>query len=58
MARGRLPRSWLLTAASVGALVFAAVAVIGSGVAAILWGTGLIAAGWPLYRLVRRRAVA
>ncbi len=56
MARGRLPRSSLLTAASVGALLFAAVAVIGSGVAAILWGTGLIAAGWPLYRVMQRRA--
>lgn len=58
MARGRLPRSWLLTAASVGALLFAAVAVIGSGLAAILWGTALIGAGWPLYRLMRRRALA
>ena len=55
MARGRLPRSRLLTVASIGALLFAAVAVIGSGVPAILWGTALIGAGWPLYRLVRRR---
>jgi hypothetical protein len=41
--------------ASVGALVFAAVAVIGSGVPAVLWGTVLIGAGWPLYRVMQRR---
>jgi APA family basic amino acid/polyamine antiporter len=55
MARGRLPRSALLSVASIGALVFAAVAVIGSGVPAVLWGTVLIGAGWPLYRVMQRR---
>ena len=58
MARGRLPRSTLLSVASVGALVFAAVAVIGSGVPAVLWGTVLIGAGWPLYRVMSRRRAA
>jgi APA family basic amino acid/polyamine antiporter len=55
MADGRVPRSLALQVASVGALSFGAVAVIGSGVPAVGWGTALVLAGWPLYRLVQRR---
>jgi APA family basic amino acid/polyamine antiporter len=55
MVDGRVPRSTALRLASIGALVFSAVAVIGSGVPAIAWGTALIAAGWPLYRIMKRR---
>jgi basic amino acid/polyamine antiporter, APA family len=56
MADGRLPRSRALQVASAGALVFGAIAVIGSGWAAIGWGTALVLAGWPLYRVMQRRA--
>lgn len=58
MREGRLPRSRGLQIASLGALGFSAIAIIGSGLPAIAWGTVLIAAGWPLYRVMRRAAVA
>ena len=58
MSDGRIPRSGALQVASVGALAFSAIAIIGSGVPAMAWGTGLIAAGWPLYRVMRRAVVA
>jgi APA family basic amino acid/polyamine antiporter len=55
MRDGRVPRSRGLQVAAFGALLFAAIAVIGSGLPAIAWGTALIAAGWPLYRIMKRR---
>jgi APA family basic amino acid/polyamine antiporter len=58
MRDGRIPRSAMLQVASVGALVFGAIAVVGSGRAAIGWGTALVLAGWPLYRLMQGRRAA
>lgn len=52
---GRVPRSSALYAAAVGAILFAAVAIFGSGGLAVAWGTALVVAGWPLYRVVKRR---
>jgi APA family basic amino acid/polyamine antiporter len=54
MATRRIPRSPSLQAASVGAIVFGGLAVIGSGVPAVAWGTLLILGGWPLYRVMRQ----
>jgi APA family basic amino acid/polyamine antiporter len=58
MRDGRIPESRGLQLASVGALGFSAIAIVGSGLPAIAWGTVLIAAGWPLYRVMRRTTVA
>ncbi len=55
MANGLVPRSAGLGVAAVGAILFGAVAIIGSGGPAVAWGTALLLAGWPLYRVVRRR---
>lgn len=55
MRNGRVPRSRGLVVASVGAVLFGAVAIVGSGGPAVAWGTALILAGWPLYRLMKRR---
>ena len=55
MANGLVPRSSGLSAAAVGAILFGAVAIFGSGGPAVAWGTGLVLAGWPLYRMVKRR---
>jgi APA family basic amino acid/polyamine antiporter len=38
------------------AFVFSVAALVGSGADALLWGAALIAAGWPVYLLKRRRA--
>ncbi len=55
MSNGRLPRTAGLTVASVGAGLFSVWAFYGSGWEAIAWGAALTAAGWPIYRLTRRR---
>lgn len=57
MNSGRIPRSSALMIAAVGATLFGGLAVIGSGAPAVGWGTLLIAAGWPLYRMMKRRLV-
>ncbi len=56
--RGTLPRSRGLQASAVGAILFVLWALAGAGWAANLWGVVLIAAGWPLHRLMRARAAA
>lgn len=58
MKRGTLTRSVGLTVAAIGAALFGAVAIVGSGATVVAWGTGMTLAGWPLYRLMKRRAVA
>ena len=55
MTNGRVPRSSALYAAAVGAILFAAVAIFGSGGPAVAWGTALVVAGWPRCRVVKRR---
>jgi basic amino acid/polyamine antiporter, APA family len=58
-ARGLLPRTTGLRITAIGAALFALWALAGAGRDALIWGAVLMAAGWPLYRLVqRRRAVA
>jgi len=51
---GRLPRSIPLIGATIGGGIFSCLALYGAGSEALLWGTILIAAGWPLYQLARR----
>ncbi len=58
MTRGMLTRSVGLTVAAIGAALFGVVAIVGSGATVVAWGTGMTLAGWPLYRLMKRRAVA
>ncbi len=58
MRNGSVPRSSGLTVASIVALLFGAVAIVGSGASVVASGTVMTLAGWPLYRLMKRRAVA
>jgi APA family basic amino acid/polyamine antiporter len=58
MTSGTLTRSVGLTVAAIGAALFGVVAIVGSGATVVAWGTGMTLAGWPLYRLMKRRAVA
>ncbi len=58
MRKGSVPRSSGLTVASIVALLFGAVAIVGSGASVVASGTVMTLAGWPLYRLMKRRAVA
>jgi APA family basic amino acid/polyamine antiporter len=54
MRDGRVPRTaGLLVATAVG-FVFVLWAFYGSGWESLAWGTVLIAAGWPVYRIARR----
>lgn len=55
MWRGRLRFSRPLLAASVLAALYSVWMLYGSGVEALLWGSVLMAAGLPVYALVRRR---
>lgn len=56
--RGVVPRTRGLMLACAGAATFAIWAIVGAGAEAVAWGTALIALGWPLYRAMRRLAVA
>jgi basic amino acid/polyamine antiporter, APA family len=55
---GRLPRSFGLIVASIGAVVFALWAFYGTGWESLGWGAVLLAAGWPLHRVSQRAARA
>ena len=52
---GRLPRTAGLVGATVGGALFSGLALYGAGATALGWGAALVAAGWPLYQLARRR---
>jgi basic amino acid/polyamine antiporter, APA family len=56
MADGRMAQNMALGLSAIGGLLFGTVAIVGSGAAAIAWGLGFILAGWPLYRVMGRRA--
>lgn len=58
MADGRLPRSPVLTACAMVGVIFSVWAFYGTGLEALAWGAGLIAAGWPIYVMMRRRHAA
>ncbi|MCI0573488.1 MAG: amino acid permease [Myxococcaceae bacterium] len=58
MQRGQLARSRALMVASVLAALYSLWTLYGSGTEALLWGAVLMAAGWPVYWLVRRQAMA
>lgn len=53
MGDGRLPRSVGLVVAAGGAVIFAVYALYGSGWESLIWGSVLVAAGWPLHRLAQ-----
>ncbi|HEY3287396.1 MAG TPA: amino acid permease [Gemmatimonadaceae bacterium] len=54
MRDGRVRRTGALLACTLCALVFVLWAFYGSGWESLAWGTVLIAAGWPVYRVARR----
>ncbi len=56
MGDGRLARTPGLVLCAAGAVLFALYALYGSGWEPLAYGTGLIAAGWPLHRLSQRLA--
>jgi len=56
MRTGRLPKSKVLVVCAAGSLMFVTWALYGSGQEALVWGSVLIAAGWPLYVIARRFA--
>jgi APA family basic amino acid/polyamine antiporter len=53
---GRVPRTAGLVICCVIALAFSAWAIYGSGTESLLWGSALIAVGFPIYVVARRSA--